>query len=102
MSDQTAWLIERADPLNPGCIMPGHFLGIAGWYAGPGNAGGKLAWLSSAHDALRFARRQDAEMFIGWAMLSYDALPHGQTLPGLRSGDLRAIATDHLWCDAAL
>lgn len=33
MADETAWLIERADPKHPGCVT-GHFLGFEGQFDG--------------------------------------------------------------------
>ena len=62
MSDEMAWLIERADPNNPGCVLPDSFLGIQGSYDGV-YGGGRFTWLPNASDAIRFARHKDAAMF---------------------------------------
>lgn len=97
MADETAWLIERADPRNPGCVMAGSFLGVQGSYDGL-NGSGRLEWMDSARDAIRFARQQDAAMFIGMMVQLADNQRHGETLPGLRSGDPRALAVEHMWC----
>lgn len=97
-TDQIAYLIERADPQNPGCVMPASFLGVSGSYDGLHGVG-TLTWLSSANDALRFARRKDAAMFVGMMELIFDRLPHSETLPGLRSGDTRAVVVEHAWVD---
>lgn len=96
MADDIAWLIERADPAHPGCVLGGHFLGFSGHRFA--RSGGELAWMSDAAHALRFARHDDAEAFIAAMEAIQDRLPYRDTLPGLRSGDLRAIAVEHAWC----
>ena len=95
MVDESAWLIERADPRNPGAVLSNSFLGIQGSF------GGTLRWMDNAHDALRFARKKDAAMFIGAIAKIMDDLPHCDTLEGLRSsGGPHAIPTEHSWTDA--
>ena len=96
MTDQTAWLIERADPRNPGCVLPNSFLGVVGSFDGVRGLG-HLEWLMNASDALRFARKRDAAMFVGMMEGIFDKLPHAQTLPGLRDGDAKAIVVEHIW-----
>jgi hypothetical protein len=93
---ETAWLIERADPKSPGCVLPNSFLGVAGSYDGVYGSG-ELRWLDNARDALRFARQQDAAMFIGAIASLQENLPHRKTIPGLCSGSPRAIPTEHSW-----
>jgi hypothetical protein len=96
VADESAWLIERADPQYPGCVLAGNFLGVQGSYDGQYGSG-KLCWLPRADDALRFSRQKDAAMFIGAMSALMDYLPHGDTIPGLRSGEPRAIAVPHAW-----
>jgi hypothetical protein len=96
MSEEIAWLIERADPNHPGCVLSEHFLGILGWFDGE-SGGGALVWLDRADDALRFARKIDAAKFVGMVQLLYDRLPHAQTLAGIRSGDIAPIVVEHSW-----
>ena len=100
MADETAWLIERADPKAPECVMLDSFLGILGSYNGY-KGGGMLTWLPNASDALRFARHKDAAMFIGMMEQLHDGMPHGWTLPGLRNGDPKALVVEHAWVDPA-
>lgn len=94
--DETAWLIERPDPQHPGCVLPNSFLGIRGTYDGL-YGGREFFWAPSAHEAIRFARQRDAAMFIGAIAVLMDGLPHRETVAGLRSGELRAIPTEHIW-----
>jgi len=96
MADVITWLIERADPANPGCVLPNSFLGVVGSFDGFYGSG-TLRWVDKARDALQFARRKDAAMFIGAIALLQDSMLHGETMPGLRSGDVRAIPTEHSW-----
>jgi hypothetical protein len=95
---ETAWLIERADPLRPNAVLANSFLGVVGSYDGYYGSG-SLQWMMSAHEALCFCRQKDAAMFIGAVALLQDKLPHCHTLEGLRSGDLRAIPVEHSWDD---
>jgi hypothetical protein len=92
---RTAWLVERADPRNPGCVLPNSFLGVRGCFDGFYGRG-TLYWASSAKDALRFARLEDAAMFIGAMAVLMGGLPHRETLPGLCS-EPRAIPIEHSW-----
>ncbi len=98
MAEEIAWLIERADPNNPGCVMPDSFLGIQGRFDGH-NGSGVLMWMSGAHNGLRFARKQDAAMFIGMMTTLMDEKPHRESLIGLRSGDPAAVPVEHSWGD---
>lgn len=101
MSDEMAWLIERADPNNPGCVLPDSFLGIQGSYDGV-YGGGRFTWLPNASDAIRFARHKDAAMFVGaMALLQKDMILR-DTIRGLRDGEPRAIVVEHRWCDSSL
>lgn len=99
MADEIAWLIEQADPHNPGCVLPNRFLGVRGSFDGFYGSG-TLGWLENAADALRFARLKDAAMFIGAMTLIQDGLPHRDTLIGLRDGEPRAIPVEHIWANA--
>lgn len=94
--NEIAWLIERADPKNPGCVLPNSFLGVIGSFDGFYGSGA-LGWVERAESALRFARLMDAAMFIGAMALIQDALPHRETLPGLRDGEPRALPVEHVW-----
>ncbi len=98
MTDTTAWLIERADPNNPGCVLSNSFLGIAGHYDGAYGSG-RLQWLTSANDAIRFARHKDAAMFVGMIALMQEDMQLRDTIKGLRDGEPRAIVTEHKWVD---
>ena len=95
MTDEVAWLVEKQDPKNPGCVC-NQFLG----FTGDRTYGGHFAWHDTVQWAIRFARREDAERFVQALTKLYDALPHGKTLAGLRSGDPTPIIADHLWTDA--
>lgn len=99
MSRETAWLIERADPDHPGHVLPNSFLGVAGHYDGS-EAVGMFMWMSDAENAVRFTRREDAAKMIGAIMGLMNSLPHGYTMMGLRSGDVRALPVEHAWGDA--
>lgn len=94
---EIAWLIERADPLHPGCVAGNCFLGMKGSYNPYGNGAGELTWMPTVDEAIRFNRKKDAVMFIGMMEWLHDKLPHGETLPGLRHGDPQAIAVEHSW-----
>jgi hypothetical protein len=96
MADVTTWLIERADPVNPGSVMPNSFLGIIGRFDGVRGTG-TFQWVDNTQDALQFVRQKDAAMFIGAVMILQDLILHGSTLPGLRSGDPVAITIEHSW-----
>lgn len=93
---ETAWLIERADPAHPGNVLRDSFLGIAGSYDGMYGSG-RLQWLTNANDALRFARQKDAAMFVGMIGMLQEDMIFRDTLPGLRSGEPRAIVVEHSW-----
>jgi hypothetical protein len=93
-TDETAWIVEMQDPKNPGCVA-GLFLGFAGMRGG----NGQFEWFNSVQWALRFSRRDDAENFAAALMALMEHMPHGQTLPGLRSGDPKPIAVEHSWSD---
>ena len=100
MADEIGWLIEQADPLHPGNILPHSFLGVAGSYDGHyGN--GRLQWMTNASDALRFARHKDAAMFVGMMMLLQEHMLLRYTIKGLRDGEARALVAEHLWTDGA-
>ena len=95
--DETAWLIEKANPTHPRCTA-GLFLSFMGDLSGP-ITNGALYWSERVHEGtLRFARRIDAEMFIGVELGRSSATPLGQTLPGLRIGDERPLSCEHRWC----
>jgi hypothetical protein len=73
MSNETAWLIE---------IQIG---GRAVWWRAIANCG--RTWTTDANEAVRFARKGDAE----------------RVIRGLRGDDpvmAGAIATEHMWCAA--
>ncbi len=63
MNEETAWVLEREDPDNPGCTT-----------------GGCLGVFTTPHFAIRFCRKQDAEM----------------AAPFLMSG-VKMIAIEHEW-----
>lgn len=92
---EVSWLVERADPKNERCVMPNSFLGFRGTY--PAGRGGYLDWVENARDALRFSRREDAEKLILGIENLQEQRIYSLTLPGLRSGDVRAIAVEHAW-----
>ena len=98
MAEETAWLIERADPQYPGQPLPNSFLGIAGSYDGHYGSG-RLQWLTNANDALRFARQQDAAMFVGMIALLQEGMLLRDTVKGLRDGEPRALVIEHMWTD---
>lgn len=99
MAEQVCWLIERADPSNPGNVLAGNFLGIEGHWDGMSGSG-VFRWLPHAHDALRFSRKKDAAMFAGAIVAIQGRLVHDSTLPGLRSGDPKPILVEHVWTDS--
>lgn len=96
MSDETAWLIERADPSSPNHVLPNSFLGISGSYDGLYGSG-RLQWLTRAEDALRFSRQKDAAMFVGMMGMLQEDMIFRDTMDGLRSGGPRAIPVEHRW-----
>lgn len=96
MSDEIAWLIERADPQHPGCVLPNNFLGVAGSYDGQYGSG-RLQWLSNANDALRFARHKDAAMFVGMIALLQEDMLLRDTIKGLCGEGPRALVIEHIW-----
>ncbi len=96
LEPETAWLIERADSNRPDCTA-GVFLGGTGQFDGAGRFTGVLAWHNTVQWAIRFTRREDAEKFIGAMEGLSDHLPHNLTLPGLRTGDPRALTVEHSW-----
>ena len=98
MADIYAWLIERADPKNSGCVLPNQFLSFVGNTSHPRPAGW-FAWGESVQWAIRFARREDAEKFVLAIENLQQQLPHALTITGLRDGDPRAIAVEHCWSD---
>lgn len=98
MADETGWLIERADPKNPGCVLPDSFLGVCGNYDGRSGSG-VFQWMTSANDALRFSRRKDAALVAGAIAMMQDGIVYGSTITGLRSGDPRPIIVEHIWSD---
>jgi len=97
MADTTAWLVERADPDHPGCVLPNHFLGYRGNYPAGPNPAGYFVWVEQAGYALRFSRKEDAEKFIIAFENMNEQRVHSLTLPGLRTGERRAIAVEHRW-----
>lgn len=100
MADETAWLIERADPQFPNQPLPSSFLGIAGSYDGH-FGGGRLQWMTTASDALRFSRQKDAAMFVGMVALLQEDMLLRHTIKGLRDGEPRALVIEHLWVNGA-
>jgi hypothetical protein len=98
MADETAWLIERADPANPGQPLPHSFLGVQGSYDGVYGSG-ELRWLTNANDALRFARQKDGAMFVGMIAWLQENMLLRDTTPGLCGEGPRALVIEHLWTD---
>lgn len=105
MTDTVAWLIERADPYHPGCVLPNSFLGYRGNAPQMGGIAGDsgyrpsgyFAWVETASLAIRFVRRIDAEMFIIAFENFQEQHVHSLTLPGLRTGEWRAVPVEHSW-----
>ena len=86
---ETAWLIEARDPERPNYVLPGHFLGVRG--------GWQFVWVQKADDALRFARKEDADLFVMAFTMIGDMLPKQRALTGFRNGDPTPIPVEHAW-----
>src|SRR4029077_14753072 len=99
MTDTIAWLVEREDPKNPGCGLPRSFLGYRGNYPAGPNPAGYFVWLEQVDYALRFSREEAAQKFIVAFENMNEQRVHALTLPGLRTGDPRAIAVEQRWSD---
>lgn len=98
MADETAWLIENASSQ----VSRPKYLMVRGFNTGDTQtADGKFEWTENHSYALQFARRDDAVLFIGAIRTLSKIVPHGQTLDGLRSGEIAPRVCEHTWSDRA-
>jgi hypothetical protein len=92
---EVGWLIER----RPRVGEPRYLIVLGGGADDPHFCRGVFTWGADHHVALRFARREDAVLFIGALRDLSEALPHSATIPGLRSGDEAPQVLEHVWCE---
>ncbi len=98
MSDEAAWLIERATSLTS---APEYLMIDASETGSAHSCKGQFAWTTSHQWALRFSRRHDAILFIGAMRSLSGSIPHAQTLRGLRLDDEAPRVCEHGWMPSA-
>lgn len=89
-STSFAWLVE----LEPGKGVP-QYLGIRGSFGS--EPCGVPEWTTDPNNALRFARQQDAILFIGMLKNIHANLPGSWGMIGFRRHDQLPAATEHGW-----